>query len=51
MLGIQFFDELPNNFENDFHLIVDAIFGYSFVSEGGTIRAPFANIIEVFFSI
>ncbi|KAF2074939.1 hypothetical protein CYY_003772 [Polysphondylium violaceum] len=40
---IKFIDELPNDIEKDYSLVIDSIFGYSFK---GDIRAPFDKIIE-----
>ncbi len=41
-MDIPFVEALPAL--NEFHLIVDSIFGYSF---SGEIRAPFDNILKV----
>jgi len=52
-LNIPFITELPSveHLHEKFNLIVDAIFGYSFQSENGFIRAPFAAIIETLSSL
>jgi len=42
-LEIPFLSDLPANFESEYSLIVDAIFGYSF---SGDIRPPFDTIIK-----
>ena len=45
-LDIPFVDSVPTTLDQDFNIIVDAIFGYSF---NGEIRAPFKEIIKVNF--
>jgi len=39
--------ELPTNISQSFHLVVDAIFGYSFAKENGIIRPPFGAILSI----
>lgn len=43
-LDINFTKELPKDFENDFDVVLDSIFGFSFK---GKIREPFDEIIKV----
>jgi len=42
-LGLPILDNLPEDFENKYSLIIDAIFGFSF---SGPIREPFMTIIK-----
>jgi len=44
-LNIPFYDAFPLRFEDNFDVIVDAVFGFSFKPQGG-IRSPFDAIIE-----
>jgi len=42
-LNVEVLDLLPDSLDRDFHIIVDAIFGYSF---SGKVREPFDKIIQ-----
>ncbi|KYQ91689.1 hypothetical protein DLAC_07466 [Tieghemostelium lacteum] len=44
--GVHILSELPENIEDKYNIVIDAIFGYSFNASTGEIRAPFDSVIN-----